>query len=300
MSFPSFQNITVDTIKNLYQPEGVKVDVVRLDLLHPIISGNKWFKLSVHIKEVHQQQKKIILTFGGAWSNHILAIAAASKLCGYQSIGIIRGEKPVKLSPTLQEAELFGMRLFFTSRELYGEKMIPPVVFDQFSKEEIYIINAGGYGELGRLGAEKILQHSNLGLYTHIIAATGTGTTLAGLIASALPRQKIIGISVFKNNISLEAEIKNLLPSSLPSTFSLLHDYHFGGYAKKTAELIAFMNDWYRQTSIPSDFVYTGKLFYAINDLIKKNYFPVGSHLLVIHSGGLQGNSSLPKGTLIF
>jgi len=299
MNLPSFQNIKTDTIKNLYQAHGVRVDVLRLDLLHPVISGNKWFKLSAHIKEARHQQK-IILTFGGAYSNHILATATASKMNGFNSIGIIRGEKSVKLSITLQQAESFGMKLFFTSRELYGKKIIPPVVYDQFLQEEIYVINEGGYSELGKRGAEQILQHSNLSSYTHIIAATGTGTTLAGLIASALPGQKVIGISIFKNNISLESEIKHLLPSSLYSKFCLLHDYHFGGYAKKTIELITFMNDWYRQTSIPSDFVYTGKLFYAVNDLIKKNYFSPGSSLLVIHSGGLQGNASLAPGTLIF
>jgi len=300
MNFPSFQNIKTDSIKNLYQSQDVMVDVLRLDLLHPVISGNKWFKLSGYLKEAEYQQKKIILTFGGAWSNHILATAAASKMVGYLSIGIIRGEKSAVPSDILQQAESFGMKLFFASRELYGQKIIPSVVYDQFPSEEIYVINEGGYGKLGKMGAEEILQHCNLDLYTDIIAATGTGTTLAGLRGSALPSQKIIGISVFKNNVSLDAEIKNLLPEYLHSTFSLLHDYHFGGYARKTAELIAFMNDWYSQTAIPSDFVYTGKLFYAADDLIKKNYIPAGSHLLIIHSGGLQGNSSLKKGTLIF
>jgi 1-aminocyclopropane-1-carboxylate deaminase len=300
MNLPSFQNIKTDSIKNLYQPYGIVVDVLRLDLLHPVISGNKWFKLSAHLNEVARQQKKIIMTFGGAWSNHILATAAVSKMVGYQSIGIIRGEKPQHLSIILQQAESSGMRLFFTSKKLYKKKIIPTIIYEQFPQQEIYIINEGGYGELGKMGAGEILQHSNLSLYTHIIAASGTGTTLAGLIAAALPSQKLIGISVFKNNVSLETEIKNLLPFPLHNRFSLFHDHHFGGYAKKTEELIGFMNDWYRQTSIPSDFVYTGKLFYALNDLIKNNYFPFGSHILIIHSGGLQGNSSLSKGTLIF
>ncbi len=300
MNFPSLDNIKTDSIKILYQTYGVMVDVLRLDLIHPVISGNKWFKLSAYLKDVFYQQKKYILSFGGAYSNHIIATAAAGKMFSYQSIGIIRGEKPQHLSFTLQQAESFGMKLFFISREMYRKKIIPLIVYNHFNKEEIYVINEGGYGEPGKTGAEKILQYCNLSLYTHIIAATGTGTTLAGLVASALPDQKIIGISVFENNISLEAEIKNLLSNSQHSAFSLLHDYHFGGYAKKTDELISFMNDWYRQTSIPSDFVYTGKVFYAIDDLIKKNYFPVGSRLLIIHTGGIQGNTSLKKGTLIF
>ncbi|MFN2438314.1 MAG: 1-aminocyclopropane-1-carboxylate deaminase/D-cysteine desulfhydrase [Chitinophagaceae bacterium] len=300
MNLPSFQNSKTDSIKNLYQLYGIMVDVLRLDLLHPLISGNKWFKLSEYFKDALAQQKKFILSFGGAFSNHILATAAASKVVGLKSIGIIRGEKPLILSSTLQQAESFGMKLFFVSREMYGKKIIPCVIYDQFSREEIYIISEGGYGELGRIGAAQILKHSKQTVYTHIIAAAGTGTTLAGLVSSALPGQRILGISVLKNNISLEQEIKNLLPSSLHANFSLLHDYHFGGYSKKTSELIAFMNDWYVQTSIPSDFVYTGKLFYAANDLIKKNYFPAASNILIIHSGGLPGNSSLPKGTLTF
>lgn len=300
MNFPSFDNIRSDSIKNLYRSYGVMADVLRLDLVHPVISGNKWFKLSAYLKDVIHQKKKYILSFGGAYSNHIIATAATSKMFGYPSIGIIRGEKPHHLSLTLQQAETFGMRLFFISRELYGKKIIPPTVYDHFNKEEVYVINEGGYGEAGKRGAQQILQHCNLSLYTHIITAAGSGTTLAGLVASALPDQKIIGISVFKNNTFLEAEIKNLLPDSQHSAFSLLHEYHFGGYAKKTDDLIEFMNDWYRQSSIPSDFVYTGKVFYAIDDLIKKNYFPGGSCLLIIHTGGLQGNSSLPEGTLIF
>ncbi len=300
MNFPSFQNIKTDAIKNLYQANGVKADVLRLDLLHPVISGNKWFKLSGYLQDAQDHQKKIILSFGGAYSNHIIATAVASKLLGLQSIGIIRGEKPAKLSITLQHAEAYGMKLFFCSRELYRDKIIPQAVYDQFSEEEIYIINEGGFGELGKKGAEKILRYCQLNLYTHIIAAVGTGVTLAGLIASSLPEQQIVGISVFKNNVALEGEIKNLLPESFHSTFSLLHDYHFGGYAKKTEELVAFMNDWYSKTALPSDFVYTGKLFYAVNDLIEKNYFSHNSHILVVHSGGLQGNLSLPNGTQIF
>ncbi|HVE60758.1 MAG TPA: hypothetical protein VNA26_03000, partial [Chitinophagaceae bacterium] len=271
MNLPSFQNSKTDSIKNLYQLYGVMVDVLRLDLLHPLISGNKWFKLSEYFTDAHEQGKKIILSFGGAFSNHILATAAASKVVGLKSIGIIRGEKPLILSLTLQQAESFGMKLFFVSREMYGKKIIPCVIYDQFPREEIYIISEGGYGELGRIGAEQILKHSNQTVYTHIIAAAGTGTTLAGLVSSALPGQRIIGVSVFKNNVSLKEEIKNLLPRSLHSNFCILHDYHLGGYAKKTRKLIAFMNNWYVQTSIPSDFVYTGKLFYAVNDLIKKN-----------------------------
>ena len=152
----------------------------------------------------------------------------------------------------------------------------------------------------GAEGASFILQQADSTQYTHIIAAVGTGTTVAGLVKGSRENQQITGISVLKNNVSLKKEIDDLLPSQLRERFTLIHDYHFGGYAKYSTQLLKFMNTWFESTNIPSDFVYTGKLFYAVKDLIQKNHFPLHSKLLVIHSGGLQGNRSLPNGTLIF
>lgn len=296
MSFPNSE-IRVDSVSSFLKFH-TTVDVLRLDLIHPVISGNKWFKLKYFLEEAKSLQKKCILTFGGAFSNHIIATAAACKEFGFKSIGIIRGEKPSILSRTLQDAINYGMDLFFVSREEYKQKKIPQKIFSKY-KEEIYIIPEGGYGQKGVEGVKEILQNIDSS-YTNIIAAVGTGTTLAGLIEGSYSHQKIIGISVLKNNFSLEKEIESLIDEENKNRMTIIHDYHFGGYAKHTNELISFMNEFYKSTSIPSDFVYTGKLFFAVNNLIYKNYFLPQSKLLIVHSGGLQGNQSLPKGTLIF
>jgi 1-aminocyclopropane-1-carboxylate deaminase len=292
------ENSRVDAV-TAFDEFNVRVGVLRLDLVHPFISGNKWFKLKNYLKDAAALGKKTILSFGGAHSNQIVATAAAAKDSGLNSIGIIRGERTPQLSNALQQALDFGMELFFISREQYRNKTIPGAVFDKRRPEDVYIINEGGYGIKGMEGAMDILKEAGSS-WSHIVAAAGTGTTVAGLVESTGAAQEITGISVFKNNFSLLQETENLISENNRKRFTLLHDYHFGGYAKYNAALIHFMNEWYRSTGIPSDFVYTGKLFFAVNDLIQKKYFPSGSRILLVHSGGLQGNLSLPKGTLIF
>ena len=299
MSFSLPEKTRIDPLPSLYKFH-TKADVLRLDIIHPVISGNKWFKLKPYLEDMQQTGKKIILTFGGAFSNHIVATAAAANIAGFQSVGIIRGEKPPQLSPTLLDAISYGMDLHFISRENYKTGNIPAAIYKEYPEDDIYIVPAGGYGEKGMLGAKKILSTLPTGQYSHILAACGSGTMLAGLLASALPHQKLIGISALKNNFSLQNEIRALLPSKTDEGCHLVYDYHFGGYAKWNNKLISFMNDWYRKNEIPSDFVYTAKLFYALNDLAQKKYFTEENRILAIHSGGLQGNRSLPNGTLIF
>ena len=187
-----------------------------------------------------------------------------------------------------------GMQLIFISREDYREKIL-----SQEINEDVYIINEGGYGIKGAEGISTIAEHCELRNYTHICCAAGTGTMAAGLAMAAQPQTSIIAISVMKYNPEIERNIHALM-TGYKKEIEVIHDYHFGGYAKFNPELIHFMNEFYSLTAIPSDFVYTGKLFYAIHGLIATGYFPVGSRLLVIHSGGLQGNASLNKGTLIF
>jgi len=296
MPLIDISNISADKISlNIYSEKNVRVTVLRLDKIHPDISGNKWFKLKYYLDEANQQNKKKIVTFGGAWSNHIVATAAACREKGFASFGIIRGEEPRKLSETLLHAKELGMHLVFISRKDYHLKKIP----EQLNIPEYYFINEGGYGLKGAEGAATILDHCKKENYTHICCVAGTGTMIAGLITAALPAQQIIGFSVLKNNFEMDENIRTLLPEP-KKNFNLIHDYHFGGYAKYNPELIDFMNEFYRLTNIPSDFAYTAKMFYAVNDLIKNNFFPHRSHLLLIHSGGLQGNASLNKGTLIF
>jgi 1-aminocyclopropane-1-carboxylate deaminase len=170
---------------------------------------------------------------------------------------------------------------------------------DFLLEEDAYIIPEGGYGATGAKGASTILDFCNKD-YTHYCCAVGTGTMMAGLINAAIAGQQVTGISVLKNNLELNEQIIALLNDNNKTGWQLLHDYHFGGYAHHQPALIRFMNEFYKRTKIPSDFVYTGKLFYAVQDLIEKDFFPSGSKVLVIHSGGLQGNESLNKGTLIF
>lgn len=293
MQYLAFDNITTDPV-SLFNKNGIDATVLRLDQIHPAISGNKCFKLQYYIKEAKEQKKKKIVTFGGAYSNHIIAVAAACKLNGLTSSGIIRGEEPPVFSPTLMQVKEYGMELYFISREDYSEKKIP----GELQSEEYYFIPEGGYGKKGVEGAANILNYTKKD-FTHCCCAAGTGTMMAGLTNAALPHQKIIGISVLKNNFELEENVRSLLNNE-QKEWQIIHDYHFGGYAKHKPALINFMNEFYRQTNIPSDFVYTGKLFYAIADLVKINFFPPESKLLLIHSGGLQGNISLNKGSLIF
>lgn len=289
-----FENITIDRVDLRENPHQIELSVLRLDKIHATISGNKWFKLHYYIEQA-LAAKKGLLTFGGAWSNHIIATAAAASMNGVRAVGIIRGEEPAVYSPTLSTAASLGMQLHFTSREEYAHKIIPAII----DREAYQLIPEGGYGEWGAAGTEKISDHFPGEAFTHICCAVGTGTMLAGLINSSLPEQELTGISVMKNNSSLETAVRSLLRDPQRS-FRILHEFHEGGYAKHSPRLLAFMNEWWQQTGIPSDFVYTGKLFMAISQLAATGFFPSGSRVLAIHSGGLQGNASLSKETLIF
>jgi len=298
----NLNNITIDKLSlPVFTAQNIEVSVLRLDKVHPFISGNKWFKLRFYLEEAKELHKKKIVTFGGAWSNHIIATAAACQLNGLAATGIIRGEESAQLSPTLKLAKEMGMQLIFISREEYRRKKI----LEEIIHDDHYFISEGGYGIKGAAGAATILDCVKKENYSHICCAAGTGTMLAGIVMASGEQNKILAISVLKNNFEIEKQVQSLLPGN-KMNFDFIHDYHFGGYAKYARhpvdkpDLIHFMNEFYRLTSIPSDFVYTGKLFYAIHDLIASDYFPSGSRLLLIHSGGLQGNASINKGTLIF
>ncbi|GAB3019953.1 pyridoxal-phosphate dependent enzyme [Niabella terrae] len=281
------------THSRLLSRPSVTVDVLRLDRLHPVISGNKWFKLKKYLEQADQSGKKTIASFGGAYSNHIIATAAACHLSGFESMGIIRGEKPQQLSPTLEKAMDYGMKLYFISRDDYRQKRIP----DAIAAVDPFIIPEGGYGVPGARGIAEIPFYRHH--YNIVCCAVGTGTTLAGLINSKTEGQQVLGVSVFKNNNSLCDEVAALLYDP-EQPFSLVHDFHFGGYGRHRPELLEFMNDLFRTDGIPTDFVYTGKLFYGVRQLIDSGFFREPCRLLLIHSGGLQGNQSLGKGKLIF
>lgn len=298
----NLQSVTIEPLHLKEMAEkNIQADVLRLDKIDNIISGNKWFKLKYHLQEAEEKRYNSILTFGGAYSNHIIATAFAAKLCGFKSIGIIRGEEPKKLSHTLMHAKSYGMHIEFLSRDEYKTKREENFLNELKKRFPLtYIIPEGGEGLLGVRGSAEILGLILENDYTHILCAIGTGTMFAGIVNASLNNQKIIGIPVLKGMKNLSAEILQYVNPEKESYIEINNDYHFGGYAKKNDELINFMNLFYQQTKIPSDIVYTGKLFYGVIDLLQKNYFPFGSKLLIIHSGGLQGNQSLPIGTLSF
>jgi len=276
----------------------VMLDVLRLDVLHPVVSGNKWFKLKYYLQDAQDKGCTTIATFGGAWSNHLVATAFACKRIGVQCVGFVRGEAVEKTTTTLLQCEGLGMELIHLSRGAYRDKT---AIIHQHVNKGWYFINEGGYGVLGAKGTTDILPYSNAPTYTHIVASVGTGTMLAGLINSAQAGQHVVGISSLKGNNELLSAINNLVVQreNMPQ-YTLLHNYHFGGYGKHPAMLIEFINETWKQFELPLDIVYTGKLFYAIIDLIRNNFFEPGSKLLMIHSGGLQGNNSLAKNRLSF
>jgi D-cysteine desulfhydrase len=294
---------TVDPVKlPLTETNNVRMDTLRLDKIHPVISGNKWFKLKYPLQAALSGHCSGLITFGGAYSNHILATAYAARSAGLAATGIIRGEVPKQLSPTLMEASEYGMQLRFVSRPDYSQRAGSPVIREIMQQYPgAYLIEEGGSGELGILGAGEILSLVNKEQYTHIVCAMGTGTMLLGIAGATLPRQQVIGIPVLKgfdNWLQANPTVSN--KRTIPCNIAVFPGYHFGGYAKKNQALFGFMNDFYTATGIPTDFVYSGKLFFSVLDLIANGYFPPGSRLLVIHCGGLQGNRSLPAGTLVF
>ncbi|HLX66143.1 MAG TPA: pyridoxal-phosphate dependent enzyme [Puia sp.] len=281
--------------------DNITADVLRLDRLHPVISGNKWFKLKYYLQQAQRSAANPIITFGGAWSNHLIATAFAAREARLDAVGIVRGEKPPTLSATLSSALHYGMKLEFISRRAYTEKS-SAYFLGQLSLRYpgSYMIPEGGAGPLGIRGSEEILRITDTSRYTHILCAIGTGTMFQGLIRASMPGQSVIGVPVLKGVDPLAGIDPSILPPDQSGRAQVLHGYHFGGYARHPPELIDFMNEFYRETAIPSDIVYTGRLFYALRDTIRRNFFPVSSRILVIHSGGLQGNGSLKPGLLEF
>lgn len=302
IDLPDIKNIKVDIDKienELTLQKNVSISILRLDKIHPEVSGNKFFKLYYFLKYALSSQKKII-TFGGAYSNHLVATASACNMFGINCIGIVRGEEPKDLSHTLMFCNDRGMQLKFISRKDYKRKDEEDFKINLRDKFGDHIlIPEGGYSKHGVDGAALISNFYSAD-FTHICCAVGTATTLAGIIRSSSTEQKIIGFSALKELADFESRIQFLHGKPLHKKYSLINDYHFGGYAKKTDELISFMNLFYEAFAIPTDFIYTAKMMFGVFDLIKKNYFTAGSNILCIHTGGLQGNLSLPPGALNF
>jgi len=256
--------------------------VARLDLLHPVVSGNKWFKLTYYLS-----LGLPVVTFGGPYSNHLVATAYACREKGIPCTGIVRGEEPAVLSPSLLDCLAYGMTLRFVSRAAYR---------GDFDFPGCTVIPEGGAGPLGVRGASLIL--AGAPPFTHVVCAVGTGTTLLGLDAALSPGQSAIGIPVIAVPSADRSSFDASLGLSVAS--SLVHGYAFGGYARHTPELIRFMNEFHALYGVPLDFVYTAKAAFALVDLVLSGFFPAGSRVLFLHTGGLQGNRSLPPLALSF
>ena len=279
----------------------ITLTIRREDLIHPVISGNKYRKLKYNLLAAKTQGCKTLLTFGGAYSNHIAATAYAAKLNGFDSIGIIRGEElstKWEENFTLKLAYEHGMRFKFISREAYRNKS------SETFKEQLqiefgthYLIPEGGTNALAVKGCEEILTSKNKG-HDVICCSVGTGGTLAGIINASEPSQRVLGFSSLKGDFLTE-DIRNFVSKE---NWKLQPDYHFGGYAKVSEALVHFINDFKQQTKIPLDPIYTGKMMFGILDLVRKDEFKPNTKILAIHTGGLQGiigmNNRLKKKNL--
>jgi 1-aminocyclopropane-1-carboxylate deaminase len=266
----------------------LKLVIKREDLIHPFVSGNKYRKLKYNLFEAKSFNKSMLLTFGGAFSNHIAATAYAGKAHGFETIGVIRGEEledQIASNPTLKFAQSCGMQFLFVSREAYRNKSTAE--FLKMLKEkfgDFYLIPEGGTNDLAVKGCEEILQPNDLE-FDYICCAVGTGGTIAGLINASKKHQKLLGFPSLKGDF-LKQDIRKFAHQE---HWELMTDYHFGGYGKINSELIAFINTFKSNYNIPLDPIYTGKMMFGIFDLIEKGYFSKNSKILIIHTGGLQG-----------
>jgi 1-aminocyclopropane-1-carboxylate deaminase len=268
--------------------KGVELYLKREDEIHPFVSGNKYRKLKYNLIEAEKLGVKILLTFGGAYSNHIAAVASAGNELGFKTIGVIRGEElkeKVFFNPTLNFAQQCGMRFEFVSRENYRDKTSEAFINNLKDKfGDFYLIPEGGTNTLAIKGCEEILTKTDK-YFDYICCAVGTGGTISGLINCSKPSQQVLGFPALKGDF-LQQDISRFV---YKTNWKLTTDYHFGGYAKINEELIAFINEFSSSQDILLDPVYTGKMMFGIFDLIEKGFFPKGTKILAIHTGGLQG-----------
>ena len=268
--------------------QNIQLSILREDLIHSEISGNKYRKLKYNFLEAEKLGFNKIITFGGAFSNHIAATAAAGKEYGFETIGIIRGEElanKIEENATLRFAKNCGMQLYFISREEYRKKEENSFIESLNNKfQNSYVVPEGGTNSLAIRGCKEIL-HENCTEYDFITTAIGTSGTIAGLMESAKPHQQILGFPILKGDF-IQNDIENLTKKR---NFIIFNEYHFGGYGKISEELINFVNYFKQTNQIQLDPIYTGKMVFGIFELIKNHYFSEYSKILMVHTGGLQG-----------
>jgi 1-aminocyclopropane-1-carboxylate deaminase/D-cysteine desulfhydrase-like pyridoxal-dependent ACC family enzyme len=282
------QLIPLVSIQNeVFSQHQTQVKLLRLDAIHPHVNGNKHFKLKYNLLHAMEQKFDGILTFGGQYSNHIFAAAAATNQHRIKSVGIVVGNEN-QLTSTLQFAQSCGMKLHFVNRETYRQKDNPEFI-TQLKKlyPNHFVIPEGGSNELAIKGCAEIPSLIEED-FDYIITACGTGGTLAGLAKGIQLHQKAIGISVLKGEDTLTDFIKQLHGNNQLDNWKVITGYHFGGYAKPNAEVNNFIHEFYQSTGIKFEHIYTAKMMLAIIDLVQKNHFPKGSKIVALHTGGLQ------------
>jgi 1-aminocyclopropane-1-carboxylate deaminase len=276
----------------LLTAKNIRLYLKREDLLHPTISGNKWRKLKYNLAAAKGQGKTMLLTFGGAYSNHIAAVAAAGQVFGFATMGVIRGEEHQPLNATLSLARAAGMQLFYLDRESYRRKSDPGFCQElQRQYPQAYLLPEGGTNNLALQGCTEIIKEIPLP-YDIICCAVGTGGTLAGIIAGLAGEKQVIGFPALKGSAFLEAEIRQLVQDYAGQPYGnwrLESAYHFGGYAKVKPELAAFIRDFKARHQVQLEPVYTGKMMYGLFDLIRQDRFMPGTAIVALHTGGLQG-----------
>ncbi|WKN33052.1 pyridoxal-phosphate dependent enzyme [Porifericola rhodea] len=271
--------------------KGIHLDILRLDKVHPYISGNKWYKLKYNLLEAKAQSYSQLLTFGGAFSNHLYATAAAAKEYGFQVIGVVRGEEHLPLNSTLEFATAQGMKLKYVNREAYQNKEAAAFLASLTSEfGPSYIIPEGGSNVLAVKACTEIVEQPEK--YDYICCCVGTGGTIAGIIEKTQSQAKVLGFSALKGGSFLYDNI-NLLTQGysgkIYKSYQIIEDYHFGGYAKADRKLVNFINTFKKEHHIQLDPIYTGKMVYSLYDMLKNGYFGTGDRILIVHSGGLQG-----------
>ncbi|MEO8086191.1 MAG: pyridoxal-phosphate dependent enzyme [Bacteroidota bacterium] len=291
----------ITTLRNqLFTEKNISLSVLRLDEIHHHISGNKWYKLKYNVEEFFRLKKKYLVTFGGAFSNHIIATAAAGKEMGIHTIGIIRGDELNENSNgALKFASQSGMKLFFVSRidyrkildadnlEIENEllKSIPGFSDFGIQYSDLFFLPEGGSNSLAVKGCAEIVNSIPEG-FNFICCACGTGATLAGISTALNENHTAIGISVLHGEKFLEKDILKL--NGNKNNFQLLHEYSFGGYAKSNAELDSFCEQFMLMHAFKIEPVYTGKMFFGLYDLISKDYFAKGTRIIALHTGGVH------------
>ncbi|HEX8429009.1 1-aminocyclopropane-1-carboxylate deaminase/D-cysteine desulfhydrase [Hymenobacter sp.] len=272
----------------------IRLLLLRDDLAHPELPGNKWRKLKYNLAEAQRLGHDTLLTFGGAFSNHVAAVAAAGRLHNLRTIGLIRGEETLPLNPTLARAVANGMHLRYLDRSTYRRKQEPAFLAELLHETgPAYVIPEGGSNTLALPGcAELVAELTAETHFDYLCVACGTGGTLAGLLTGLSGQTQIVGVVALKGGEFLRADIDTLTQTATGRTYpnyELRTDYHFGGYANFSAELLHFIQDFESRHGVLLDPIYTGKLLYGVLDLLQHNYFAAGSTVVAVHTGGLQG-----------